>query len=177
MEEYKVIDGYDNYEISNMGKVRNIKTGLILKQQLHNGYYYVGLCKNSRIKLFDIHRLIASYFIPNPNNKRCVDHIDRNKLNNEIGNLRWVSSSENNMNRTISPKNTSTCAGVTFDKKLNKWKVRIRINGKEKHIGYYTNFEDAVKVRKEQEDIHYKEFQAFQNEIDRLEFEFQQAIK
>ena len=51
------------------------------------------------------------------------------------------------------------------------------INGIQKHIGNYLNFEDAVKARKEQEDIHYKEFQAFQNEIDRLEFDFQQAIK
>ena len=50
MEVYKDIDGY-NYEISNMGNVRNKKTGLILKQQLHTGYYYVGLSTNgSKIK-------------------------------------------------------------------------------------------------------------------------------
>jgi len=72
MEIYKSIDDYDNYEVSNMGNVRNKKTGLILKQMLHNGYYYVGLSKNSKNKLFDIHRLIASYFIPNPNNKSVI---------------------------------------------------------------------------------------------------------
>jgi hypothetical protein len=178
MEEvYKAIDGYNIYEVSNMGNVRNKKTGLILKQKLRKGYYSIGLSKNGKNKNFNIHRLIASYFIPNPNNKRCVDHIDRDKLNNKIENLRWVSISENGMNRTISTNNKSSYSGVCFHKKIKKWQVKITINGKGKYIGIYTNFEDAVIARKEQENIHYKEFQAFQNEIDRLEFEFQQAIK
>ena len=100
MEEvYKVIDGYDNYEISNLGNVRNRKTGRILKHKIDtNGYYCVGLSPtNGKRKTSVIHRLIALNFIPNPNNKRCVDHIDRNKLNNDLRNLRWVSSSENNI--------------------------------------------------------------------------------
>ena len=177
MEEYKVIDGYDNYEISNMGNVRNKKTGLILKQALRNGYYCVGFSNNGNRKGFRVHRLIALHFIPNPLNKELVDHIDRNPLNNSINNLRWATPSENNMNKSILKNNKSTKTGVYYDKHINRWLVKMYINGIQKHIGNYLNFEDAVKVRKEQEDIHYKEFQAFQNEIDRLEFEFQQAIK
>ena len=177
METYKSIKDYDNYEVSNMGNVRNKKSGLILKHSLQNGYYCVGLSINGKSKYFRVHRLIALYFIPNPQNKQLVDHIDRNPLNNSINNLRWATPSENQMNKSIQKNNKSTQTGVYFDKHINRWLVKMYINGIQKHIGNYLNFEDAVKVRKEQEEIHYKEFQAFQNEIDRLEFEFQQAIK
>ena len=178
METYKEIDEYNNYEISNMGNVRNKKTGLILKNRLSKtGYYCVGLSFNGKHKRFSVHRLIALYFIPNPHNKPFVDHINRIRTDNSINNLRWATPSENGMNKNIQKNNTSTCSGVYFDKHINRWLVKMYINGIQKHIGNYLNFEDAVKVRKEQEEIHYKEFQAFQNEIDRLEFEFQQAIK
>jgi hypothetical protein len=178
MEEYKVIDGYDNYEVSNMGNVRNKKTGLILKQSIrHYGYRSVTLYDNGNIKFFKVHRLVGLTFIPTLNNKLILDHIDRNTSNNVVTNLRWVSHSENSMNKSMQKNNTSTKTGVYYNKTSNNWKVGISINGKQKHIGYYTNFEDAVTARKEQEDFHFKEFQAFQNEIDRLEFEFQQAIK
>ena len=177
METYKSIKDYDNYEVSNMGNVRNKKTGLILKQALRNGYYCVGFSNNGNKKGFLVHRLIALHFIPNPLNKELVDHIDRNPLNNSINNLRWATPSENNMNKSILKNNKSTKTGVYYDKHINRWLVKMYINGIQKHIGNYLNFEDAVIARKEQENIHHKEFQAFQNEIDRLEFEFQQAIK
>ena len=177
MEIYKSIDGYDNYEISNMGNVRNKKTGVILKQSTSTGYYKVSLSVNGKSKGLLVHRLIALYFIPNPQNKKLVDHINRIKTDNSINNLRWATPSENQMNKSMLKSNKSTKTGVYFDKHINRWLVKMYINGIQKHIGNYLNFEDAVKVRKEQEDIHYKEFQAFQNEIDRLEFEFQQAIK
>ena len=61
--------------------------------------------------------------------------------------------------------------------KIKKMEVQIAINGKQKHIGRYSTFEEAVKIRKEQEAIHYKEFQAFQSEMEQLEYEFEQLIK
>ena len=160
-----------------MGNVRNKRTGFVLSHSLQKGYHYVNLSVNGNNKRFSVHRLIALHYIPNPDNKQLVDHIDRNPLNNKIENLRWVTISENGMNRTINTNNKSTCTGVCFVKKINKWQVKIEIYGNGKYIGIYNNFDDAVKARKEQEDIHYKEFQAFQNEIDRLEYDFQQAIK
>ena len=87
-EEYKTIEGYENYEISNLGNVKSKKTGKILKQSLHNGYYAVSVSKNSKSKHLDIHRIIALSFIPNPNNKSCVDHINRMKTDNSLENLR-----------------------------------------------------------------------------------------
>jgi len=59
------------------------------------GYMYCSLNKGSHSKIFLIHRLIAQYFIPNPDNKPCVNHIDGNKTNNEIENLEWVTHKEN----------------------------------------------------------------------------------
>ncbi len=96
-EIYKPIDGYD-YEISNTGQVRSVRTGRILKQFLVNGYLRVGLSKDGVEKKFYIHRLVAQAFIPNPKNKPQIDHIDGNKQNNRVDNLRWVTSKENNNN-------------------------------------------------------------------------------
>jgi len=83
IEVYRKIDGYENYIISSLGNVKNIKTGRILKQLRNNdGYYVVTLYKSCKGKLFSIHRLVAIAFIANPENKNCVDHVDNNRLNN-----------------------------------------------------------------------------------------------
>ena len=176
MEEFRKIKDFENYEVSNFSNVRNIKTGRIIKQSVNSrGYYIIKMCNIKTAKCYTVHRLIALQFIDNPDNKICVDHIDRNKSNNNVENLRWVSLSENQMNRTISKNNKSTCTGVNLEN--NKWRVKITINGKQKHVGLYSNFDEAITARKEQENIHYGEFQAFQTEMDKLEYEFQQAIK
>ena len=94
-EIYKTIKGYD-YEISNTGQVRNVKTGRILKNNINNsGYYLVTLYKDRIPKTFCIHRLVALAFIPNPNNLPEVNHKDENKLNNRIDNLEWCTSKYN----------------------------------------------------------------------------------
>ena len=164
-EEYKTVDDFEEYEISNFGNVRKVSTGEDIKQSIYKEYLRVDLFKNwGRYdmiqKTIDVHRLVALAFIPNSMNKRIVDHIDRDKLNNHIVNLRWATHSENGMNRSAPKNSTSGQTGVTFDKKSRKWRVKISIDGKEKHIGYYQTFDEAVIVRKEQEAIHYKEFQA-----------------
>jgi len=142
-EEYRKIKGYENFSVSNFGNVRNEKTCLILKQHLHNEYYRVGV----QGKKHFIHRLIAEYFIPNPNNKPYVDHIDNNRSNNRIDNLRWVTTSENNYNMSIKKTNKSGVKGVYWGKKRNKWRADIKKNGVHFTIGRYVNKEDAIKAR------------------------------
>ena len=150
MEEYKIITGFSNYEISNFGNVRNIKTGLIRKQWTHRkGYKIVGITSDENGKQFKkrVHRLAAEMFIPNLNNKNEVDHIDNNKANNNINNLRWVSSSENCRNTSLSKRNTSGCKGVYFEKEKKRWKASIMHNRKFINIGFYDNKIDAIKAR------------------------------
>lgn len=100
MEEeiWKDIEGYNGmYRISNLGNVyskyinRNLKPG-----KTQDGYLYVMLRKNKKQKIHLIHRLIATYFIPNPDNLPIINHKDENKTNNSIDNLEWCTYTYNN---------------------------------------------------------------------------------
>lgn len=95
-EEWRPIDGFPNYQVSNKGRVMNLKSGRVLKPRVdgHN-YEYVALYKSGKPKDYRIHRLTAEAFIPNINNLPQVDHRDENKRNNDVSNLRWVTISEN----------------------------------------------------------------------------------
>ena len=96
MEEWKTIEDFEDYEVSNYGNVRNKITKCLIIGDINNfGYYRVRLHKNKKTKRFFRHRLVALYFLPNPNNYKFVNHIDGDKSNNTIHNLEWCSQSEN----------------------------------------------------------------------------------
>jgi hypothetical protein len=106
IEIWKNINGYENYEVSSLGNVRNKTTGRILKTANKGGYYSVGLSKG-KTKTFSVHQLTAKAFIPNPENKSQVNHKDKNGLNNNINNLEWMTSGENNKHRSAGVKQTT----------------------------------------------------------------------
>ena len=96
----KDIDGYEGiYKIYEDGRVWSYKFNRFRKPTPNEkGYYYLDLTKDKKHKKFKLHRLLALHFIPNPDNKPQVDHIDRNKQNNNLSNLRWVTPGENSEN-------------------------------------------------------------------------------
>jgi hypothetical protein len=148
MEQYKIIKDFENYSVSNLGNVRNNKTGRVLKLQIDTqGYYKVNLYKDRISFTKNIHKLGAESFIANPYNKPFVDHINNNKLDNNINNLRWATIQENSMNTKLNSRNSSNYKGICYSKLFNRWNAYITINGKMKNLGYFKNLEDAVNCR------------------------------
>ena len=96
------ITDFPNYEVSDAGEVRNSVTGKILKNAVDkDGYHVITLSLGSRKekKTVKVHRLVAICHISNPENKPQVDHLDRDKTNNDATNLQWVSNTENQQNK------------------------------------------------------------------------------
>jgi len=157
-EIFRAIDGYDSYEVSNHGRIRNVNTARILKPANNgHGYLFVVLYKNGRPKHHKVHRLVASAFCNNPNDIECtqVDHIDRNRSNNTPANLRWCTSIINQRNKGRSKKNTSGVTGVNFHK--NCWVANWRGNDQKQHsksfsVNKYDNAKDlAIAFRRQKE--------------------------
>ncbi|EJO9576006.1 HNH endonuclease [Salmonella enterica] len=99
METWKDITGFEGkYQISNNGNVSSYLSGKILKPQVNRqGYLVVNLYYEvGKARKFRIHRLVAEHFIPNPDNKPFVNHLDGDKSNNDEDNLEWSTSEENN---------------------------------------------------------------------------------
>lgn len=89
----------DNYEVSNTGLIRNKNSKKIRKLSISGKYYTVSLSNKKYLpketKTFRVHRLVAYKFIDNPNNYKCINHKDGNKLNNNVNNLEWCTYSQN----------------------------------------------------------------------------------
>jgi hypothetical protein len=146
MEKFKNIPGYEGlYGINTNGVVISYhgKKSRILKQSLQTGYLSVLLCNNSKPKRFRVHQLMAITFLNHkPNgNTIVVDHIDNNKKNNVLSNLRLVTHRTNTSKRL--KKYSSKYPGVYFHKQVKKWRAQIQINHKSINLGLFHSEEKA----------------------------------
>ena len=118
--KWKILKENENYSINEKGEIKNNITKKILSPSINkdSGYYQIDLWKDNKSRKYTLHRLVANNFIPNPENKPTVDHIDGNRLNNNVSNLRWATYSEQNSRFN------------TFGVRSEKIKV-ININGGE----------------------------------------------
>lgn len=97
MEQWKIIEGFENYSVSNTGKVKNNRTNYVIKSWVNRGYEFVRL--HSKVlggfRGVRVHRLVANAFIPNPDNLPMVNHKDEDKTNNCVDNLEWCNNKYN----------------------------------------------------------------------------------
>jgi len=143
---WKKIQEYD-YSINEEGEVRNDLTGIIRKNHLDKyGYFIIYLYKNNYRKEFRIHRLLCKYFKEDYSEELQVDHIDKNRQNNNLNNLRMVTPQQNASNRNKQKNSSSKYKGVCFKKNEKKWQARITINLKTIQIGYFNTQEEAAKA-------------------------------
>ena len=142
----EVID-YPNYLIYDDGRVYNKNRNRFLKPRINtHGYCHVVLFENSKQKNHSIHRLVAIHYIPNPENKREVDHINRIRTDNRIENLRWATSSENNQNKGISKNNTTGVKNISYSIPRDYWVFHKTINGK-RIEKYFKTKEEAIEFK------------------------------
>jgi hypothetical protein len=154
-EEWRDIPGYPGYQASNLGRIRSTKFQeiKILKQfkKLY-GYYKINLFINGVSYTMSVHRLILMSFNGIPMNGEECDHINRNPSDNRIHNLRWVTRSQNSLNKK--PYGFSKYKGVSkiteSRERLNgtiytrqRIIAQIKINGKMKRIGSFKTEEEA----------------------------------
>ena len=163
------------YQISNMGRVKNAATGQIISQQIKKkrrdkggGYACVKLSVGNKRngKGYAVHRLVALAFIPNPENKPYVDHINRDSLDNNVENLRWCTAKENAANQGPSKgrKHKGVYKRVTKNKNFpdrTYWHASVGVGG---YIGVFDTEEEAVlAVNKKTKELH-GEFACLNNE-------------
>jgi hypothetical protein len=145
-EHWKDIPGYEgHYMISDLGNVKSLKYNkerLLKNLKSEKGYLYCMLSKENNQKKFKIHQLVSMAFLNHIpcGMKAVIDHIDDDKLNNKVGNLRIVTAYENH--RKVK-NNSKTSKYFGIYKQNNKWRVQILFKNKRIHIGLFKTEEQA----------------------------------
>ena len=144
------IEGYSNYLIYPDGRVysKNIKRFKKAYPNLRTKYIQCQLCKDGKHKTFKIHRLVALHYIPNPENKPEVDHINRDIKDNRVDNLRWATRSENTQNIGLINTNTSGIKNISPHR--NNYIYQKSFNNK-KHQKIFKTLQEAIEYKEEYE--------------------------
>lgn len=142
-EIWKEIQGFEGlYAVSNRGRVKNLKSGRILKNRIDSfGYAMVYIHKgDGKPKNIKVHKLVAKTFIPNPDNLPQINHIDECKTNNNVENLEWLSASQNV--RHSAHQYSCNINQLTLDGQfIRQWKSSMQI---QRELGYKCTYIIAV---------------------------------
>ena len=176
IEEYRDIKGYEGYyQVSNLGNVKSVNRNVnvndryirvikerILKQgTMTSGYPFVTLALNAVNKSYGVHILLAKAFIPNPENKKCVNHINGVKTDNRLENLEWMTYKENAIHAV---KTGLTKYGESHRKAVSKMVI-------DTHTGtIYDSITDAVKTTRFTRNYIYSMLQGKVNNCTDLEY-------
>lgn len=169
MEIWKYVKGYDGYyQVSDLGRVKSLdrkvkcvggfyaeKKGKILKKSLaKNGYFVINLCKEKRQSTSYIHKLVACAFLNHIKDgyNLVINHIDRNKENNNLSNLEVITQRENCCKDHI--KSSSKYKGVYWEYDRKKWRSRLYVNNKKIHIGRFDSEKEASEEYKKALKLH-----------------------
>jgi len=164
MEAWKDIHGFEGYyQVSNTGKIKSLKRTVsntgnyigkitykerLLKQTINRyGYHVVTLQKDGKRHFSIVHRLVANAFIENKESLREVNHIDRNKSNNNASNLEWCSRKQNVQHYYESIQTSSKYKGVSYCKGRNKWSAYLNFEGNRISLGRFNTEEEAKQFR------------------------------
>lgn len=138
------IQNFEDYLIYDDGLVFSQKRNIFMKTRIEGGYERIQLCKNGKMKEFKIHRLVALHYLPKIEGKNDVDHIDGNKLNNNVNNLRWTTHSENCNNFKKTYKNNQlNHKNISYCKTNKRYQFKKTIYKKD-HIKFFKTLNDAL---------------------------------
>lgn len=140
METWRKIENYD-YEVSDLGRVRNRRGDIIKPIKTRNGYYALGLWHKCKVKRMLVHCLVFQAFIGQIPENKTIDHIDADKGNNSLKNLQLLTNRENVSKYYRAVAKSSRFIGVC--KYGNRWISNIVINGVKKHLGYFKTQSEA----------------------------------
>lgn len=146
MEEWKDVEWYDGlYQVSNLGRVKSLNYNktwktVVLKNCIRVGYPIITLCKNWHIN-YSIHKLVAQHFIPNPEWKKQVNHINWIKTDNRVENLEWCTASENIQHAWDTGLKIITKNNFMINNPPNKWKFWKDSSASKQVIQYSIDWE------------------------------------